>query len=479
MIEKSTLEAVHRSGLPYKSITIGTQGGSLINEVVGTLNSTGLLVTNETPEDWHDIERSEVVEDGVTHYRASHKEIYERINSIQDHTVLMKEAKDIIVGSIRSISDIVKNTVNPHIRRVIGYLEDERSEMLGTGGYTIKEISLHPVLSTERVQALITRFDKSMVVHQGDKLFKELHHGEPSNHVELTEELNLDSGIYYSGIKDALSGDSDYLNKSIQVRAYLAVFLAGLEMPSPGIKTTLDKWTSEKAVVLNALVHSLIKDIERYTVAQNTNNLYGVAKTANTYDSKAFSGIREICVHSGVYREIIRQGATPEAVIGNELLNRKYTARLLINPEVITICERAFKLDQESNKKALAKSNNVAKWRNIEHALTQDLRNVAEKEEWPVAGDSIEKAENRLRTVLSKVRASTAHDASMDDIIAAVICTTWYGHTDAWRLIDIAGRNLREDPELSSDEAYTLAKIEYLALYLSSTLSVGGPVEKM
>jgi len=51
---------------------------------------------------------------------------------------------------------------------------------------------------------------------------------------------------------------------------------------------------------------------------------------------------------------------------------------------------------------------------------------------------------------------------------------TWYAHTDAWRLLDIASHLQSEYPDITPEELFLMAKIRYVAQWVASMLKVNG-----
>lgn len=485
MLEERTLNSIlNLGGDIIRKGVIGSKEGSLVHELVSNLDTTGLIQKCDEIEDTSLIKE---VEDTVTPdemekgYILFKKDIIERFEDSNDSSGEYREAVNLMTRAVMSLGDIVKNTVNPHIRKVLESIEtynDNLNYNNDETGLIIKEEGLPAIFSVPAVEKLITHYRNLPRLNNDSRIILELR--KRSNSKEDLEKIaTLLGGDFewdWWAIEEILSGGANYLDENVNIKAFLLVYLNTLEMPSEGIAITLDKWTAGKEMVCNALAKELNKVIDRYQQALNTNNLYPYNDSTGKLGGSVTN--KTIRVHSAVYRSIIASGSTPEAILGNEILGRKYTARTLIDPEVITICENSYALHLKTQKVTRSKNEHTHKWKNINEALTYDLESIAENGQWPVDGDTRDKAIGRLRSVISKVRASSARDESTEDIVAAIICTTWYAHTDAWRLLDIAGRLLKEDEELNTDDAFTLAKIEYVAKFLADSLTYNIPKEK-
>lgn len=464
MIELQTLEATHRIGLgeiDSSEDKVEVYKGSVLAEITATLTTSAVLE-----------------EDGAGRRTlVDNEKIVDYTSQIEEHAVCLKEAKELAVRSVRQLTDIIRNTINPHIRSVVKRLEvynADYSTSPNSLGYSIDMFQL-PVRLTNPLVLNVLNVWKGKIP-EGEIKGRGIGRLEPEYLIScfqggLTEPSGTSNDNYdYLGDSSLVSKLIDFLAGNVNIStvtdynllALAVVVLSLTKTPPPGVTSNLADWENNRNNLMANCVTVLNKVLFMYN-----RNIEGQMLYVNKYDPKT----KVITVFDTIYRGMLDKGLTPEAVMGNELLGRRYLSHQLLDAEVIKVCENKYKLEKSAKDTSNITLNRTNLFRNVKHALMRDLEDIADSERWPVDGDNRSKANARLIQVRDAIFKSKGIEyKSTEDIIAACLLATWYAHTDAVTLMDIASRIGSDDPELSPEEVYTLAKIEYVGLYVASQL---------
>ena len=422
----------------------GVKEGTLVSEIASTLSIDGILD----------------VEDPV--------KILEYVNSVEAHTVCMAQAKETIVRSVRQLSDLVKNTINPHIVRVVKCVSDW-TDTSTSAGIAIEQVSLPDNLKRDFIKSLAFKYKDIPT-----PTVSQLGHGMGEISIDQAKAaLNLisSSGSFIYAPEDNVLGkalafciNGDYEASLADINVALTVMLLATGISSPGenVQMPLTTWEINRNAIINKAAKWLIKAYVDYGRAVENKALYIGPRNA-----------KKVVVNKDVYAALVELGSAPEILLGNEYLGRKHRSVALFTDEAAREdCKKAFTL----NEAAIARKSEVEarrqRTRTIAGALLSDAKAFAENDSWPVQGDSLERAKGRINVVFNKLMNGPLRDGNLDDLVAAVILAVYYAHTDAWRLISIAQDLLKDDPELNADEAYSLAKIEYVGQYIAAQLTL-------
>lgn len=456
MIEIKTIDLAKSQVQRLSDVeAINFYAGTPVSEIASTL-SVDVMVEN-----------GELVDSEV---------ILEYINDDEDHTANLTQAKELCVRSIRQLSDIIRNTINPHIRRVTQLTNDCVYESADTIGFTIKPFKLSQLILNPLVSSIVERWKngtpQSTNMGKGigeldtDYIVSCLKFSDQDEFNSLTNEYVSDN-TQLGLIRLLLDGKTEVVNiKEPEVLALTLLVLIATKTPPPNTSSNLAEWELNRQNLLISCSRVINSITERYNRAVNNGVLY-----TKSFDPTS----KVILVNESVYKGMLDKGLTPEAVIGNELLERKFLSHLLTEESAVKACEAKYRQEQKANEAALKLNIKANLSRNLRRAVLEDLDQIASKEAWPVDGDNKEKAGTRLKTVIDKLFSNEfVVDQPIEDIVAATLLATWYAHTDAGRLMDIASRLCKEDPDLNAEEAFTLAKIEYVGLYIASQLHLSG-----
>lgn len=462
MIELKTMNAVCYSKFDTAGVRLQPYTESPLAEVTDTLSVSAVLNTSSTslPEN-----------DDVCKY------VSDQVN----HTECTESIVTLGVKAVRSLSDLTKNTVNPHIRAVL----EQIARRVDDGGgsvdkWSITPNTLAPILNNTVTHGLVSPL-RGSVKSDPNTDGKSIGNFN-AEYIRSVAKLLRGDG-FEEMIESALAEDQSELmhftqqfllgrviireNTSPEQLVIPLVVATATRTPPAGVEVSLATWELNRATLINVLSHAIIRKIDAYELQITQGLLYSTARLQSKGD---------ILVNDRVYRTMIDKGLTPEIVIGNEILGRKYLTFQLLSEGAMKECTAAYNVNRSADEQARKLNEKTYRISAIQDTLRNDLNRIAEQESWPVDGDSREKAWGRLKTITEKVLTGPHKDNPTEDVVAAIILGTWYAHTDAWRLMDIATRIAKEDPELQSSELFALAKIEYVAKWLASQIHVVGDI---
>lgn len=461
MIEQKTMTAVAYTKLDQAKVLILPYADTPLELILKDINVSALVTskTEDLPDD--------------------HAPAVDYVNSLDSHTEAMAELRVLGVQGVRHLSDLVKNTINPHIRRVAEMVENYGADAEPPfQSWSVSGLTLSEFIVSQPAERLLASF-RDANTYEGKA--PEGGIGEVDHDYIKTAALFTDTDGYNDRVKQLLSsdenlylvrsmvmGESQFKNIDPELALVALAVLTATKTPPVNTRISLDQWEVNRLQLMNKTAKIVLAVIQRYEYAIKTNTLY-------TLDVLKQPGT--IYVNDKVYRNLIEKGLTPEIVMGNETMGRRFMTYQLLEPEVSAACTRAYTLHRQSQEAAARLDEKTYRIKAIQDSLRTDLNRIADSEEWPVDGDDRDKAWTRLRVIVDKIMSGPNKDANTDDIIAAVLLGTWYAHTDAWRLIDIALRIGKEDPELTPDEVFTLSKIEYVGQWIATQLHIRGNID--
>lgn len=450
MIEQQTLQVcqshMHRAAGDKK---LSVYAGAPLSEIVATLTVDGL------GEDF------------------STQDVLDYVNSVEEHAVCMTQVKELGVRAVRQLSSLVRNTINPHIRKIVEQVS-EGPEVRDDGfGYRVTTFKLSALVSNPLVMELVQKHRSVPVTgttagngvgkFEKEYIFSMLQMGGDTEFNEYAEHWYNEDETAVDKIKAALAGESELSNiPDPDLHAAILIILAGTKVPPPNTASNLAVWELNRNRLMAYAAQSVHKVLDSYRMAESSQRLYV---------SSFQSGVRDIIVYDRVYKDMLTKGLTVEALMGNEMLNRKFMSHQILDANAIKICEAKYRQERTAHETAKQKLTMIGRNRWLYRVLRDDLEEIANKESWPVDGDNREKAGERLKSVCARILENERlRDEPIEDIVAAILLATWYAHTDAARLIDIASRICRDDPELDAEEAFTMAKLEYVGLWIASQI---------
>lgn len=441
-----------------------SQKGVVLDAIADT--PLGLLVRSAVvvPVNLNDLSYSEMVNQLVD---ASRNE---------EHSTVMNDTVKLSSDSVRRTLDLARNTVMPHLRRVIEHyqllLADRTPKIINP--YTVETTQLATIYKTnigrdflaqwENIPAAPMPGETGLGKYDNEEIKTLVRLSDTDGFNELTDTLlAADNERGYNQLSAVVGGTMAIAHLDPLFSLPLAVMLKNIETPKEGISKTLGQYNTDRTLLANAAAKKALTMISRY----DSNVRSGIL-----YDTVAQKGGFVIQVNDDVYRDLLGKGLTVEQLIGNEILGRKYRGAQLLDPAAQEETTRAYERDKAVRQQAHALNSREVSKQAILDALREDHRVVSAGEQAAsISGDSPERSWARLRDLVDNILSGIHRQADATNIIAAAICGTWYLHTDAWRVIDIMFNVEREQPHLPPSEIATLASIQYIAEWVGSQIT--------
>lgn len=394
----------------------------------------------------------------------------------EEHSTAMNDTVKISSDSVRRTLDLARNTVMPHLRKVIDHyqrlLEDRKPKAISP--YVVETTQLPSIYKTNAGRDFLAQWDNSPAAplptecDLGQYGVDELQtlvllsdvdgFNEHINHL-----LEAEDRKGYTQLAAVLNGTMAIRHLDGDYSLPLAIVLKNIETPKEGIKKTLGEYNTQRTLLANAAAKMAIGKISHYDNAVRMGILY---------DSVVKGGEFVIKVNEDVYRDLLNKGLTVEILIGNEILGRKYRGLQLLDAAAVKETTQAYERDKAARQQAHALNVREISKQAILDALREDHAEItSDTDKAGISGDSPERSWARLRDLTDKILSGIHQQAEPTSIIAAVICGTWYLHTDAWRVIDTMFSIEREQPHLPAAEIATLASIQYIAEWVVSQIT--------
>lgn len=394
----------------------------------------------------------------------------------EEHAGVLGNVVKMAADSVRRTLDVARNQAMPHIRRVVALYEEKMAEA-GTDSspYTVVPTYLHESLNTDVAERLVGGLENSTPQSvEGNPFFGKYSPEEIRELVrvsndgefnELIDELLMaDNGAVMAEVQSALEGMTNVKRVSANAAMPLMLVLKGIDTPKSDVPGPLSQYNANRAVFAANVGKTAAEAIARSRTNIRSSLLYPMqgGKDSST-----------ISVNGEVYSSLLAKGLTVEAVIGNELLGRKYRGEAMTAPEAITDMLAAYARDKATRQQAAELRRAQTSRKAILAALSSDHVYINDEAGGtPVPGDDRERSMHRLRGQVDTFLTGHLQYLKPDIIIASVICNVWYGHTDAGRVISAMMQVEASNPELDAREVATLATMRYIAEWVGSQIGV-------
>lgn len=378
-------------------------------------------------------------------------------------------------AAVRRTLDVTRNVVMPHIKRVLA------SHASIMEGYMAPKPPIHldyiyqpEIYSTHAGREYIDRWTSvpaasspgaiNLGHYEADEILELCRSTNDQDFNEGVDELlKADGGKGIAEITEVLNGIRNISQLSPKYSLPCLIVLGAIDQPKEGVQSTLTNYNANRTMMSNVAGKMANALVDRMSGAQRSNNVY------YSLLQKAGEPV-ELC--GEVCRDLMKQGLTTEALMGNEMLGRKYRGADLLKPENIEHMTQVYNDDLLVRKAAAQEDRQRHSRTAILNALRDDLNAMAEKGEFVIEGDDREKAWGRLRNVADNIMKSPYQNQEPIFIIAACICVTWYAHTDASRFIDIMLDTEKKNPGLKETEFDLLATLRYIVMWTVSQIDI-------
>jgi hypothetical protein len=394
----------------------------------------------------------------------------------EEHAGILATTVTMAAESVRRTLDLARNTTMPHIRRVVALFEEYvAAEAQSRSPYNVLPTYLPEAFSTDTAERLLSGYAQILPQSvDGNPFFGKYSPDEIRELVRVTNDgefnelidelLMADNGKVLGEVGAALEGLLNVKRISPEAALPLLIVLKNIETPKEGVATNLSKYNADREIFAANVGKIAATQVGRSTQAVMTSALYPVTS------DDAPNNIR---VNGEVYAKLLSRGLSAEAVIGNELLGRKFRGELMVTEEAIKEMMAAYNRDKNIRQQA----HEVRKTQVIRKGVLESLRSdhayvTGEGNGMQVAGDDAGRSWIRLRDFVDGIYAGPGQAAEPATIIAAVICGVWYGHTDVGRVIGAMMAVEKTNPNLEPREVATLATLRYISDWVASQIAV-------
>jgi hypothetical protein len=394
----------------------------------------------------------------------------------EEHAGVLATTVTMAAESVRRTLDLARNTTMPHIRRVIALFDEYVSNAAQAASpYNVLPVYLPDVFKTDTAERLLSGYASVLPQSvEGNPFFGKFSPDEIRELVRVTNDgefnelidelLMADNGKVLAEVGAGLEGLLNVKRISPDAALPLLIVLKNIETPKEGVATNLSKYNADREIFAANVGKIAATQVQRVTQSTATSALYPI-----TGDDLPTN----IRVNGEAYAKLLSKGLSVEAVIGNELLGRKYRGELMVTEEALKDMIGAYNRDKAIRQQAheVRKSQVIRK--GVLEALRSDHAYVTgEGNGMQIAGDSSETSWIRLREFVDAVYAGPAQSAEPAVIIAGTICQVWYGHTDAGRVINAMMSVEKANPGLETREVATLATLRYISDWVASQIAV-------
>lgn len=415
---------------------------------------------------------------GIDHEKIGHDEligqIVDRSRDERHHEIRQTYVQG-GVSAVRQTLSFTRGTVMPHVRRVLeAYKASMDSVATGRPPIEFKINYLPDIYTTGAGRDLIGRWDDVPTANSPGAINLGTYDPEEilelvkvTNDQDFNEDvaslLNADGGRGLQQIQEVLNGARNVSQLDHVFTLPASIILSAIETPKEGLGMNLSTYNAHRVSMAN---------VAGKAAAGVLGRLGNSVRDTNIYSSLIVKGDGPIELVGEVYRDLLEKGLTVEALMGNEILGRKFRGNSLIDPANIQAMMEAYEKDRLLRQQAAAQDRKANSRVAIMHCLKADLEAMAEKGEFVMEGDDKDRAWNRLRNIVDKIMSSEWRDVDAIFVIATCLCVTWYAHTDAARFIDIMLDIEKQNPGIPETEFDFLATLQYISLWVASQVEV-------
>jgi len=393
----------------------------------------------------------------------------------EEHAQLMAQSVELVSGTVRRTMDFTRNTVYPHIRRVVEKYTTAMASLANAPlPYDLDAQYVPEVYRLAPGREFVEQWENTpRATSPGVQNFGNYSPEEVISLAKLTDDGDFNSsmrellearnGEGVGLLIQVLDGRMDVEKLPTDYVLPLAIIVKNIEMPKEGLQTTVASYNNARALVANIAGHRALGAIRIADTAFKNFSLYPVSGSGK-------AGV--ISVNGEVWNELLDKDFSLEMLIGNEILGRKFRGAQLNDAEARAAMLSAYEGDKARRQAAHELNRKVAERAAVQNVLRDDIKCVAECGEFTVEGDTYDKAWGRLRDFVDAVYKNQfqQHDPVM--VISAAVCLVWYAHTDAARVVDIMFTIEKEQPNLPANQVATLATLKYLCAWVTSQINV-------
>jgi len=366
--------------------------------------------------------------------------------------------------SISRLHDMTRNVILPHIKdvvpRVQAYVSARRVE--ASLPYTVEMREIPAVYSNPVLRQLYERYPaasqldtpaRNLCPVELDRVKDLCKTGMAGFDEELAVILGLGNDEGYAEVQQVLSGRKGV--HALHVDHLPGVLVAAQAIygePEPGVNLTLVEY-NDLVNRLLAKTAQLIRGAQlRYEAADKAGTLYATGRDSLT----------TVAVMGRVYRQMLDQGLTPEALIGNEMAGRRFSQGQLIENK--TVLEQIY--TREMNLRSLKVQSEMTGI--VRDGVRQIVNGeIVEKD----LGEDMADAQRKLVELCSKIHEKCCDD--LNQLITEIICEVFYPKTDALTFINLMNRvGAQMEADADPREVALMATVKYISHWQARQLGL-------
>ena len=398
----------------------------------------------------------------------------------EDHDGTIYELADLAAQSVLNTQDLLKSKVLPHIRSIIDTIEESTKNSKQTGlPYTLEYRDIPFLLTLEPTGRLIEQFangdqfetqeDVNLGTFSDDEIIEKATYTNDGDFNDLLKAYLLENPEATNTISSVLSGQSFLGNVTDPVT------LLALIVVAQNIAGDESQIQSGLNVSLSAFKYRLL-----WLSIGSAKRLASIIKKWST-DIKnriLFTDVvrrdKVIVVNKSVFANLVDEhGLTVEALIGNEILGRPFTGHGLTVEDNLLKAKAKYDTELSMATRRNDLENDITYTQCIFKTAMDDARaRSTDEETLAVLGDTSESLVSRAKLVCERLYAAGVSGKVRDHLVASLVCSIYYAHTDVLMLISIMGDVSKGNPELSSDDVVLVARTEFVAWFVFKQLAV-------
>ena len=398
----------------------------------------------------------------------------------EDHDGTMHELADLAAQSILNTQMTLKKTVLPHIVKVLGMVEEATKESKQAGlPYTVEYRDIPHVLTLDATSRLIEQFAKgdlfetdqeiSVGDYDLDSLLEKATYTNDGGFNDMLKTHLVKDETAVNVISSVLAGKS-YLSNVKDPVTLLAILViavnmsnreedipSGLNIPLSAYKYRLLWLSISASKTILAILNRHNSDITNrilYTGAMRQDNVIEVNKAV-------FSNL------------VNNSGLTVESLIGNEILGRPFSGHSLTVAENIEATKAKYDSELSMASRRNEIENDITYTQSIYKMVMEDARERSKDEEClALLNDTPETLVMRAKVACERLYKAGVTGKVRDHLVASLICSIYYAHTDALMFLSIMGDVSKQNSELSPEAIALVARTEFAAWYVFKQLAI-------
>jgi hypothetical protein len=448
-------------------------------QVASGANPLSLLVqANVTPNVVMNYNEPDIQKFGAILLEASR----ERLAGDPEHDLVSAEVVEAISGAVRYSMDRARNQVNPAIKTLIAKIEENVNR------YTMSDIcpiSIVPrfytdVWANSKLEDLVQPFKNG----SRSDIITKYKVGQPLHFEGILQLLSTGAGAFDEEVLKAFEGKNQMVEDTygslfsftcdrffnwatvlnpyhgnpeqillchLLARKLLAEIPEGLDVPLPAYRAHVSDILNQSGVAILGVLKNRQDQITH-------KKLVIAFPTAEPVGVKAENGI--IMVNGDVYNAWLKEGGSPEILMGSYITDRNTNYSQLITDQGRYLQE--YKRFQNLRNNALIENRHSILMGAVRGAMLQLINETGDIPDGPSIAMQAERFHELYRNIARK------ETENVYLLARKLICRTQYAHTDAEIILDNIDSISEGNKDLSIEEAVSLAALDYIADWLVS-----------